>query len=360
MKKMFMLLFAVVLLTLAVPYKARANDGEILGMLDVKVETGDVKANVVLELTNLDTGVVYNLSLPYAIQNHYGFITPIGTYRVTGSKVRSTDNKADLEFRVEMEDVTLDLSNPNGDWTWYAVGKLVPVLVEPTKAVEKDDSNSLAKWKLPEDNAYFPNMTIPEIQQWYVDEVTAFLDGNEAYQSKTVESYTKGVAALCKALGRNDEAAIRTRYRGTVDLYKEEFPRFYEAQKKIHDFIKDYYDETGSILNFNVWTYSTVAKQPEATPTPAVEDNKDTIVTIAPTGDEPETTPTPVSDEKKDTDASDNGDTKQNENDEETEEKEGWFTVFLKQNAVTLLILTGILIWGAYKWVKKKQNEGID
>ena len=79
-----------------------------------------------------------------------------------------------------------------------------------------------------------------------------------------------------------DKYGIQIEYRGSVEAYDvEETKHFYEVQKKMYDFIKEYQEENNVYLNFTNWD---IAVEKEST---------STIPTSNPTSSfEPESTST--------------------------------------------------------------------
>ncbi|MBR6537755.1 MAG: hypothetical protein IKT67_11220 [Lachnospiraceae bacterium] len=139
-------------------------------------------------------------------------------------------------------------------------------------------------YRIADDNAYFPGMTIPEIQEWYTKEATRFV--NSGKSELTLEELQADVTKWADWVGRKNDSILKPKYRVDVEAYDTaETKEFYEVQKKIYDFLWDFYKESESTLNFSKWVYETPTPAPTPTPEPTA--------TPVPTAT-PAPTPTPV------------------------------------------------------------------
>lgn len=324
MKKfLFTLLFAL-LTFITAPTIARAepNDDTVYGMLTIEISmptgvVGDVTLTLINTTTNEDTTVFLT-----ALQgNKYSYTAPLGTYKLKSSSVSSTDGYS-LRYTVVLDDFTMDMTNPNGDWSWTVKGEVkaeVPVPTEkptttPTNSPNPVDGDNphgeeagnadITTFTINENNAYFPNMTIPQIQEWYTKEVTAFISSGKT--DLELSEFQSDVSLWSDWVARKNDSTLNINYRVMVEAYnKEGTTDFYQVQKKIYDFLREYYIDNGTSLNFGIWTYETVvSEEPTTTPTPEDSEIKPTK-TIEPTTDEPivseepTTTPTPEPKENK-------------------------------------------------------------
>ncbi len=110
---------------------------------------------------------------------------------------------------------------------------------------------------LPADNKYFPNMTLTEIKKWYLDECNKFVAtgkksaGNQFYD---VEYFKQCVENYSEYSFNKKEKRMLSMYMTIVDGYnKSDTQEFYQVQKKLYDFIKDYHANNEYMLNFSNW-----------------------------------------------------------------------------------------------------------
>ncbi len=191
------------------------------------------------------------------------------------------------------------------DFSWLRDGTTDYNVENPQEATNEVD---IAYYTIPQDNQYFPGWTVMEIQEWYKQQVRNYLDTDYArsylqvheYVYADEEEYEQWFYEKVSVFAAEDITYYPTEeYRAmgpgqsmrglngfTLEVYgsysslvnsfatKEECTEFYEANKKLLDFILEYYWETGIQLNFNIWDYNDL---PEAvaflvTPSPSSED----------------------------------------------------------------------------------------
>lgn len=105
---------------------------------------------------------------------------------------------------------------------------------------------------IPADNPYFPNMTITEIKQWYVNEVNKFI--STGLSKKNLEEYKKSLYFWAKWTYEGSENRASTKYQALVENFnKEDTQEFYQVQMKMYDFVKDYQKRYNVYLNFENW-----------------------------------------------------------------------------------------------------------
>lgn len=353
MKKIFMTLIIALLAFVTVPTVAHAepNNDTIYGMLTIEVSmpTG-VVGDVTLTLTNVTTEEDTTVFLTALQGNKYSFTAPLGTYKLKSSSVSSTDGFS-LGYIVVLDDFTMDISNPNGDWSWSVKGEVkaeVPTskpTTSPTNEPVASDSphgeetnqSDITSFVIDGDNAYFPNMTIPQIQEWYTEEVTAFIESGKSDLKLT--EFQSDVTLWADWVARKNDSTLNIKYRVKVDTYnKEGMTDFYQVQKKIYDFIRDYYKDNGTTLNFGTWVYeSEPVEEPTSTPegekTNITEEPTETIEPIEPTT-EPVEEPTPT-----------------------PEPKVNKFLSVLKSAWFSIIIIIALIIGGIVWKIKYKKSD---
>ncbi len=158
--------------------------------------------------------------------------------------------------------------------------------------VYADDANetkeNIFTYTIPEDNAYFPSMTIPEIQEWYTAEATKFVESGKL--DVTLETLQDDVSKWSDWITRKNDSILNPEYRWIMKEYNSETAgEFYDVQKKIYDFLWDFYKETGKGLNFSTWVYNIPTATPEPTPTPELTPTPVPTATPEPAPKEDET-----------------------------------------------------------------------
>jgi hypothetical protein len=141
-------------------------------------------------------------------------------------------------------------------------------------------------------------------------------------------------------VARKNDSTLNINYRVTVEAYnKEGTTDFYEVQKKIYDFLREYYKENGTSLNFSTWSYENiVSEEPTTTPTPEDSNIDKPTETIEPTTEElvstvePTATPTP-------------------------EPKENKFISVLKSAWFSIIIIILLIIGGIVWKIKYKKSD---
>lgn len=275
------------------------------------------------------------------------FMAEFGTYSLVGSSVCTTEG-IELEYSVVLNDFSVDESNPNGDWSWDVEGivrnnKLLGKTT-PTPAPTPAAQDSILTYTIEDNNAYFPGMTIPQIQAWYTNEATKFVESGKL--DVTLEVLQADVTKWADWVTRKNNSILKSKYRVDVEAYNtDETKSFYNVQKKIYDFLWDFYKETGKGLNFNTWVYETEIEQPTATPTPVVDE---VITPTAEPIEELKPIPTEVPAEEPSEEVMAPTD---------TPKKENKFIAILKDAWVTILILVVVLIGGIVWRTKYKKSD---
>lgn len=173
------------------------------------------------------------------------------------------------------------------DSSWIHDGTTDHNVANPLEATNEAD---IAYYTIPQDNEYFPGWTVIEIQEWYKQQVRNYLDTDYAQnylqtheyayadENEYTEFFYEKVAAFAaediiyypteeygpKGPGQSLRGLngftmeIGSAYSSLVDVFesKSECTEFYEVNKRLLDFIMQYYWETGIQLNFNIWEYS--------------------------------------------------------------------------------------------------------
>jgi hypothetical protein len=356
MKKFIMTCIIALLAFATVPTVAHAepNNDTIYGMLTIELSmpTG-VVGDVTLTLTNITTNEDTTVFLTASQGNKYSFTAPLGTYKLKSSSVSSTDGYS-LGYTVVLDDFTMDMTNPNGDWSWTVKGEVKAELptekptTAPTNSPNPIESGNphgeevvgtdILTFTIDENNAYFPNMTIPQIQEWYTKEVTAFISSGKTELKLT--EFQSDVSLWSDWVTRKNDSTLNIKYRVKVEAFnKEGTTDFYEVQKKIYDFLREYYKENGTSLNFSTWSYENiVSEEPTTTPTPEDSNIDKPTETIEPTTEElvstvePTATPTP-------------------------EPKENKFISVLKSAWFSIIIIILLIIGGIVWKIKYKKSD---
>ncbi len=212
-KKFVFLIFAVFVISIVTNVTAYATETEqdkqseedvFVGVnFYVTFKNAQTGGDVFIWLQNKTTEQFYSVSLPDANGNTIFSLLPLGDYTMINSEIRSTNGYIDNDCEVILNDFTLDLSKL--DWEIEIIAKLKPYDADRTTKEEVEVTSSepvatdvnriieelpqylkdIFSEKIEEDNKYFPNMTVYEIQMWYVSEVEAFIASGRCEEKKT-------------------------------------------------------------------------------------------------------------------------------------------------------------------------------
>jgi len=276
----------------ATVYADETSQGNVYLCLEFPV---GLMADSYITLRNTATNEDEVLLIPAKDKGTVSFTKEFGTYTVVDSLVRTTDG-VKLNYSVVLADFTLDADNSGEGRTLEIVGNVInnKLLGKDTPTPTPAGQNSIFTYKIAEDNAYFSGMTIPEIQEWYTKEATKFVDSGKS--ELTLEELQADVTKWADWVYRKNDSILKPKYRVDVEAYNTaETKEFYEVQKKIYDFLWDFYKESGSTLNFDKWVYETPTPAP--TPTPEPTATPVPTVTPAPT---PTSVPIPKAEEQVD------------------------------------------------------------
>lgn len=263
-------------------YADEASQGKVYLRLEFPV---GLMADSYITLRNTATNEDEVILIPAKDKGTVSFTKEFGTYTVVDSLVRTIDG-VKLNYSVVLADFTLNEENSGEGRTLELVGNVRNnvLLGKDNPTPTPAGQNSIFNYRIAEDNAYFPGMTIPEIQEWYTKEATKFV--NSGKSATTVEELQADVTRWADWVIRKKQGTLETKYSVEVEYYNTaETKEFYEAQKKIYDFLWGFYKETGKTLNLDKWVYETPTPAPTPTPEPTA--------TPVPTAT-PAPTPTPV------------------------------------------------------------------
>lgn len=214
---------------------------------------------------------------------------------------------------------------------------------QSTNATTNSNENSGNTLTLPADNKYFPNMTLTEIKKWYLDECNKFVAtgkknaGNQFYD---VEYFKQCVENYSDYSFNKKEKRMLSMYMTIVDGYnKSDTQEFYQVQKKLYDFIKDYHANNEYMLNFSNW--DKVNQLPTEAPTEAPSSSE--VSTQTPS--QQVTEPTVESTEASTTTA-------------DSEDGKSWFDVF-KGAWITIILLVVVVIVGIVIKIKYNKSDDI-
>lgn len=307
MKKYFLILLMMALFAFrTVPVRAAEpmEDDKVYGLVNLSINVpGEVVGNVVVTLTNTGTNEDTSIMLQPGNGYKYTFTLELGTYTLKESSVTTTDGFP-LGYHVEMDDFTMDLTNPNGDWHWDVEGKVRATV--PTSEPKDDpwdddfwgdDSNDdegddpdIFTFKVDDDDPYFPGMTIPEIQEWYTGEVSSFIESGRT--DKKLSDFQDSVTAWTSYVANPGDQRQIAKYQVWVENYNvDDTKDFYAVQKKMYDFLKDYSEKHGVSLNFSTWTYDVpvppAGEPSEEVTVPSSEPSEPSEEVSAPSSEEP-------------------------------------------------------------------------
>lgn len=266
------------------------NNIDAYGTIKVDADVDDeLQGTVEFTLKNMLTGTLYSFSLSHANGYKGSCTVQFGKYEIVDYRIFDKNRKK-VDGTVYLDNFEVGLENPNENWTWY----LYPIVtyvadeeVTTTKKVTEKESdttniydilNNLGKEDnekettdtlvIPADNPYFPNMTLDEIKIWYIREVNAFISSGGTTKSGwtyELEDYQKSLKYWADDTFDKDKYGMQIEYRGSVEAYDtDETRHFYEVQKKMYDFIKEYQEENNVYLNFINWD---IAVEKESTST---------------------------------------------------------------------------------------------
>lgn len=347
----------------SVAYAEPTSYGDVTFVGNVPSDLKDV--SIIFEIVNKTTGTKTGVELSYLNGYKTNFMAEFGDYELVpqNTKVLSSDNKT-LDCNVSIVPFTVGTNNPNGDWTWIINVDITKNFAdnetgekdeikdaindylsdenkEETVTQNNNDKNISSVLIIPSDNKYFPNMTLKQIKDWYISEVEKFIaTGNANY---TLEEYKENVVRWANYSFKDKKNQMKTKYQALVEKYnKEETKDFYEVQKKMYDFIKEYQEETGVYLNFEKWDDIELEKEPSTNTETELEDKKEpsTNTETEPTIKD-ETTSQNNSENKQELATSEpkNDDTK----DDTTEKSENNYLIFII-GAVVLLSAIAIVV----------------
>lgn len=284
LKYILILTLLFVSMTITVYAEPSENEDIPLGQLTIKAdvpsELADVKATVQFDIINTTINKTFGIYL-YPEGNYDTMnLIEFGDYKIVeGTAVVLNKTQQRLDCTVELEPFSLNEENPNGDWSWTVTVKVIPnnenaletknffdvddnketstVNTASNNTEENTSNNDGNTFTVPADNKYFPNMTLTEIKKWYIDEVNAFNASGGTTKNGTtytLEECQKSVGHWAEWVYKNKEKQMAISYRGCVEAYNtEDTQEFYQVQKKIFDFIKEYEQENNTYLNFENW-----------------------------------------------------------------------------------------------------------
>lgn len=276
MKKLKFFLFIAIVISIST--LSVYADEEYYGVLEITADVDDsLKGTVNFSLKNTLTNTVYSFSLSYLNGYYTNKFVLFGPYQLVDYIIYDNNRKI-VDGKVELEDFEVGMENPNGNWNWY----LKPVVTytpnketetttkkktdktdKEEKTTKKEEEKTTEQLVIPTDNKYFPGMTLNEIKKWYTNEVTAFnKEGgkSENGRSLTLEEFQGRIKDWADASFDNKKYSMQIKYQAMVDGYDtDETRHFYEVQKKMYDFIKEYQNEHKVYLNFIKWD---VAEEP--------------------------------------------------------------------------------------------------
>lgn len=314
--KQWVWIAAVIIFGMMIPAVRVLADNELL--ITFQVDTGEASfpMEISMEFKNMDTGKTAVIECNY--DNSYRWVAALeeGKYTLSSYKVMSYGSEGgvpqELDYVVAFDDFGVflyegdktvtgtvmdratyeaiygrqDQEDPEeepADLSWIHDGTTDHNVANPQEATNQVD---IAYYTIPQDNKYFPGWTVMEIQDWYKQQVREYLatDYAQDYMQRwnyfDEEWIYEAVAEFAaeeityyptEEYGPNEENVGQelrglngfTLHNGTFwrDLVyycpnKEEYPAFYEANKKLLTFILEYYWETGVQLNFNIWDYN--------------------------------------------------------------------------------------------------------
>lgn len=274
---------------------ANAADIETTMKITIKMNIPDdsYPMNIQMYFTNRDTNKQYYVECSADQNYEYYLSAPAGTYTLSSYAVYNIANDPPLllDYVITFPDFAVTPADNDkvysGDMMERALYEAINgTTEEETTEGHTGDSASnvadpmqttneqeIAYYTIPEDNAYFPGWTIIEIQSWYKDAVATFLQtdfaiqmeeeylgGNSPLTNKMPEYYYEGVNNWTSRAASSYSSLQETALLNRVERYNaEETQDFYQVQKKIYDFIADYYKQTGLQLNFSIWNYTSIA-----------------------------------------------------------------------------------------------------
>lgn len=367
MKKIKFLLFISIIMLMSSITVYADNEGNIEVVVDVDDE---LKGTVEFTLKNMQTGTQYSFSLSHVNGYKGRCSVKFGKYELVDYRILDEKRKI-VDGTVYLENFEVGLENPNGNWTWY----LYPIVtyvadeeVTTTKRVTEKETetttniydilNNLGKDNneeettetliIPADNPYFPNMTLDEIKIWYTKEVNTFISSGGTTKSGwsyELEDYQKSLKYWADDVFDKDKYGMQIEYRGSVEAYDvDESKHFYEVQKKMYDFIKEYQEQNNVYLNFMNWEVAENETSSTEATTSINSSSSTEIDTETTTADETTTIFTEETTSIADTD---------NANEEDTS-----FWGKIKDMWLTILILVVAVVAGVIMKIKySKSNE---
>ncbi len=307
MSKMKLLILTVIISIMST-LSVYADEEEYYGVLEITADVDDnLKGTVNFSLKKTLTDTVYSFSLSYLNGYYTNKFVLFGPYELVDYIIYDNNRKI-VDGKVELEDFEVGMDNPNGNWNWY----LKPVVTytpnketetttkkktdktdKEEKTTKKEEEKTTEQLVIPRDNKYFPGMTLNEIKKWYTNEVTAFnKEGgkSENGRSLTLEEFQGRIKDWADASFDNKKYSMQIKYQAMVDGYDtDETRHFYEVQKKMYDFIKEYQNEHKVYLNFIKWDVEEeTTSNVEEEPTSKQEETSSTI--NEPTSKQEETT----------------------------------------------------------------------
>ena len=363
--KYLMLVSMLVLMYSLTVYADNDKYGD--GCIEVVIEVDDdLKGTIEFTLQNIQTGVKYSFSFShvkgYKGRAYIGF----GKYELIDYRILD-ENRNIVDGTMYLEDFEISVANPNGNWTWY----LYPIVTyfkndetsakidekESTTEIydilnniykEDEEDGTIDTLMIPADNSYFPNMTLEDIKIWYTREVNDFIaNGGTTKNGRSykLEDYQKSIENWAKWCFDKKKYSIEIEYNGSVEAYNvEQTQHFYEVQKKMYDFIKEYQEEHNVRLNFAKWdvveneTSSTTATTPTENSSSTVNETETTTADEATTISQEETS------------------SSVNSNNVDKEDTSFWGKI--KEMWLTILILIVAVVAGVVMKIKySKSNE---
>lgn len=361
----YILLTITMLILMTATVYAEPSEDIPTGLLDLK---GDVPEglNGTIEFTVYNKTIDKEIGISLSYYNGYEAMVfaEFGDYEMSSAKFMNT-NRQTLDCTISIEPFNVGNENPNGDWTYKVVVKVTPNSEDVNETVKTELEDAISDYltggnsstnetsdnsanvdgntlTIPADNQYFPNMTLTEIKKWYIDEVNKFIasGGTTKYgRTHTLEEYQNSLKLWAGWCYDKKENQSYTAYQAGVEEYNVEATQdFYQVQKKIYDFIKEYQEEYNTYLNFENWDkVDELEITTEAPSTSDVEENTSAV-------EEKETTTEAPS-------------TSGDNNDGADDKEEKSFFDTLKSAWLTILILIVVIIGGIVWKVKYNKSE---
>lgn len=287
----------MMLLTMTVMVYAEPDDAAPKGAVNFKANVPEgVKGSIEFKIYNKTLDIEKGITLSHFNEYEAFIMAEFGEYELTWVRFIN-EKRIALDYTVTMDPFVIGRENPNGDWSWDIIIDAAPNTENINETVKTElsgaignylsgNNNEAAEKKennssntntntliIPDDNKYFPGMTLDEVKKWYTDEVKKFVSvvnekglKNQFGQSywftqDPIYEYQRTIKTWATETYDKNENGIQIELNWLESSFHNssnplEAREFYEVMMKMFNFIREYQEENNIYLNFTRWDVS--------------------------------------------------------------------------------------------------------